>query len=35
MLVMIKHTEDGKDPNAMGKRVSEALKQAKEMEVSC
>ena len=31
MLVMIKHTENGKDPNAM----SEALKQAKEMEVSC
>ena len=31
MLVMIKQTENGKDPNAM----SEALKQAKEMEVSC
>ena len=35
ILFMIKHVEDGKDPNAMGQKVSDAITQAKEMEVSC
>ena len=35
ILFMIKHVEDDKDPNAMGQKVSNAITQAKEMEVSC
>ena len=35
ILFMIQHVEDGKDPNAMGQGVSEAITQAKEMEVNC
>ena len=35
ILFMIQHVEDGKDPNAMGQRVSDAIRQAKEMEVNC
>ena len=34
MLFMIKNVEDGKDPNAMGQKVSDAIAKAKEMEVS-
>ena len=33
ILFMIKHVEDGKDPIAMGQKVSDAITQAKEMEV--
>ena len=33
MLFMIKHTEDRKDPEAMGQKVSAALARAKQLQV--